>query len=150
MQTKYPENTEMSDMVLGGRFHFNDLDHHDMSDISYRTIAAIGEDQAIETHSARFTSANYGVVMYQKTGLVFFYLKDYLGEELFDACMQDYYDAWEFRHPQPDDMRKSLEKSSGKVPNSILPPESNSILFHPSSDFLDALKRKKVLKGLSL
>jgi len=114
MQTKYPENTEMSDMVLGGRFHFNDLDHHDMSDISYRTIAAIGEDQAIETHSARFTSANYGVVMYQKTGLVFFYLKDYLGEELFDACMQDYYDAWEFRHPQPDDMRKSLEKSSGK------------------------------------
>lgn len=114
MQTKYPENSAMSDMVLGGRFHFNDLDHHDMGDISYRALAGMGEDQPIETHSARFTQANYGVVMYQKTGLVFFYLKDYLGEELFDKCMLAYYDEWEFKHPQPEDMRRSIEKTSGK------------------------------------
>lgn len=114
MQTKYPDNTAMSDMVMNGSFHMDHLSHHDMSDISYRMIAALGEDQPIETHSARFTQANYGVIMYQKTGLVFFYLKDYLGEELFDKCMQAYYREWEFKHPQPDDMRKSLEKASGK------------------------------------
>ena len=114
MQTKYPENTAMSDMVLGGRFHMDHLDHHDMSDISYRAIAGLGEDQPIETHSAEFTSANYGIVMYQKTGLVFFYLRDYLGDELFDKCMHAYYNEWEFKHPQPADMRNTLERESGK------------------------------------
>lgn len=114
MQTKYPDNTALSDMVLGGKFHFNDLSHHDLSDISYRMVAALGEDQPIETHSAHFSPANYGVVMYQKTGLVFFYLKDYLGEELFDRCMQEYYRTWEFKHPQPEDFKRSLEQTSGK------------------------------------
>jgi len=114
MQTKYPDNTALSDMVLNGSFHFENLDHHDLSDVSFRMVTALGEDQPIETHSARFTPANYGVVMYQKTGLVFFYLRDYLGDELFDKSMQAYYDEWEFKHPQPEDMRRSLEKASGK------------------------------------
>lgn len=114
MQTKYPDNTEMSDMVLNGSFHFNDLDHHDMSDFSYRLLAGLGEDQPIETHSAKFTPINYGIVMYQKTGLVFYYLKDYLGDDLFDKCMREYYRRWEFKHPTPADMRKALEETSGK------------------------------------
>jgi len=114
MQTKYPNNTALSDMVLDGKFHFNDLSHQDMSDMAYRAIAGLGEDQPIETHSNDFSSANYGIVMYQKTGLVFFYLKDYLGEELFDKCMQAYYREWEFKHPQPEDMRAVLERESQK------------------------------------
>ena len=114
VQTKYPENKNMSDMVLGGKFHMNELDHHDMGDISYRAIAMIGEDQPIETHSADFTSVNYGIIMYQKTGLVFFYLKNYLGEAAFDKAMSAYFEAFKFKHPQPEDLRKVLEASSGK------------------------------------
>ncbi len=114
VQTKYPENQAMSDMIFGGAFHFNDLDHHDLSDISYRMMAWLGEDQAIETKSDDFSQINYGVIMYQKTGLVFFYLKDYLGEKLFDICMKQYYQDWEFKHPSPYDMRASIEKTSGK------------------------------------
>jgi hypothetical protein len=114
IQTKYPNNKNFSDMVLGGRFHLNDLNHHDMGDISYRMIATLGEDQPIETHSAAFTPANYGVIMYQKTGLVFFYLKYYLGEEAFDKAMSAYFEEFKFKHPQPEDLRRVLEKSSGK------------------------------------
>ena len=114
IQTKYPENTNLSNMVLNGKFHFDNLDHHDSGDIMYRTLSWIGEDQPIETSSPEFTPANYGVVMYQKTGLIFFYLKDYLGEELFDQCSMDYYKTWEFKHPSPADMRASFEKTSGK------------------------------------
>lgn len=114
VQTKYPNNTRLSDMVLNGRFHFNDLDHHDMADISYRTIATIGEDQPIETSSPDFTSMNYGIIMYQKTGIVFFYLKDYLGEEAFDKAMQNYFENWKFKHPDPADLQKALESSCGK------------------------------------
>lgn len=114
MQTKYPNNTALSDMVLNGKFHMDGLSHHDMSDMSYRALAGLGEDQPIETHSNDFTSINYGVIMYQKTGLVFYYLRDYLGDELFDQCVQNYYSEWEFKHPDPKDMQQSLERSSGK------------------------------------
>jgi hypothetical protein len=114
IQTKYPLNTRMSDMVLNGKFHFNDLDHHDTGDITYRFLAMIGEDQPIETSSEDFTSINYDAIMYQKTGLVFFYLKAYLGEEMFGKCMHAYFDQWKFKHPQPEDMQSVLEKVSGK------------------------------------
>jgi len=114
IQTKYPDNTAFSDMLLGGVLHFDGLDHHDLNDVSYRMVAALGEDQPIETHSADFTSANYGVIMYQKTGLVFFYLRSYLGDELFDRAMRNYYNEWEFKHPGPEDLRRSLEKTTGK------------------------------------
>ena len=114
VQTKYPENTRFSDMVAGGRFHLNDLDHHDSGDIMYRTLASFGLDQPLETHSDDFSSFNYGAIMYQKTGVVFFYLMDYLGAEKFDAAMSAYFQQWKFKHPQPADLQKTLETQTGK------------------------------------
>lgn len=114
MYTKYPNNTYLSNKVLDGKFHFDDVDHHDSGDYTYRLVAAMGVDQPMETHSADFSSANYGAVMYMKTGLVFNYLKQYLGDDLFDKCMHAYYDEWHFKHPQPEDMEETLERVSGK------------------------------------
>ena len=114
VQTKYPDNTRFSDMVAGGRFHLNDLDHHDSGDITYRTLASFGLDQPLETHSDDFSSLNYGAIMYQKTGVVFFYLMDYLGAEKFDEAMSAYYQQWKFKHPQPADLQKTLETQTGK------------------------------------
>ena len=114
IQTKYPENTYLADMVANGKFNFHGLCYHDFNDVTTRTVASLGIDQPIQTLSAEFRSINYGVVMYQKTGLVFDYLKYYLGEELFDKSMQAYYDDWKFKHPQPADIQKSLEKASSK------------------------------------
>lgn len=114
IQTKYPGNQRMSDMVMGGKFHFDSLEYHDLGDISYRMTAVLGEDQPIETPSPQFTSVNYGTIMYMKTGLVFTYLKDYLGDELFDKSMHAYFEEWKFKHPQPEDMKATLEKASGK------------------------------------
>ncbi len=62
IQTKYPANTRLSDMVLNGRFHLNDLDYHDMGDLTYRFTHTVGADQPIETHSKEFSSANYGTI----------------------------------------------------------------------------------------
>lgn len=142
VQTKYPNNKQMSDMVLGGRFHFNDLNHHDMGDISYRTIAMLGLDQPMETHSADFTSMNYGVIMYQKTGLVFHYLKAILGDDLFNKSMQNYFETWKFKHPQPEDLKNALESASGK---------DLSWLFKdivPTTKHLDfKIKSVKIAKG---
>ncbi len=114
IQTKYPDNTRLSDMVLNGRFHLNDLDYHDMGDLSYRFTHTAGADQPIETHSKDFSPANYGIIMYQKTGLVFYYLKDFLGDLEFDRIMHAYFNEWKFKHPQPEDLRILFENETGK------------------------------------
>ncbi len=116
MQTKYPNNKRLSDMAGGiaDRLHIEDLSHHDMSDLTYALVASYGIDQPIELHSDEFTSLNYGAIVYAKTGLVFTYLRDYLGDEAFDVAMRKYYDEWHYRHPQPEDLKRVLEKETGK------------------------------------
>jgi aminopeptidase N len=57
---------------------------------------------------------NYGAMVYTKTAMLFNYLKAYLGEEKFDQCMRNYYEEWKYKHPSPDDLRASLEKSTGE------------------------------------
>ncbi|UKN00419.1 M1 family metallopeptidase [Paracrocinitomix mangrovi] len=116
IQTKYPNNQRMSEMMMGmaETFHFEHLSHHDMNKITYQTVAAYGVDQPIELPSADYAPVNYGAIVYAKTGLEFTYLRDYLGDEEFDKGMQLYYKNWEFKHPQPNDMRAALEESSGK------------------------------------
>jgi hypothetical protein len=111
---KYPENTRLSD-IAGGftrKLGFVGLSHKDEGDVLYRCMASFGVDQPMNTHSADFSQANYGGVMYQKTGLVFHYLKAYLGDSLFDLCMHTYFDRWKFRHPQPEDFRAVMEEVS--------------------------------------
>jgi len=83
---KYPDNTRLSDMAGGAakKLGFVGLSHKDEGDVLYRCMSSFGVDQPMHTHSADFSQANYGGVMYQKTGLVFHYLKAYLGDSLFD------------------------------------------------------------------
>jgi hypothetical protein len=111
---KYPDNTRLSDMVGGAakKLGFVGLSHKDEGDVLYRCMSSFGVDQPMHTHSADFSQANYGGVMYQKTGLVFHYLKAYLGDSLFDLCMHTYFDRWKFRHPQPEDFRVVMEAVS--------------------------------------
>ena len=114
IQTKYPNNTRLSDMVFNGKFHFEKLNYHDQGDLSYRTLASLALYQPIETPSEEFSSINYGLIMYQKTGLVFYYLMDYLGESAFDQAMQTYFEKWKFRHPQPKDLQAIFEEQTKK------------------------------------
>lgn len=71
-------------------------------------------DQPIQTHSAEFTSTNYGTIMYMKSATAFDYLKAYLGDSIFDNCMHKYFDTWKFKHPYPEDLRKIFETETGK------------------------------------
>jgi hypothetical protein len=111
---KYPDNTRLSDMAGGAakKLGLLGLSHKDEGDVLYRCMSSFGVDQPIHSHSADFSQTNYGGVMYQKTGLVFHYLKAYLGDSLFDLCMHTYFDRWKFRHPQPEDFRAVMEEVS--------------------------------------
>ena len=79
-----------------------------------QTITVIKKDQPIETSSEHFTSFNFNMIAYIKTGDWMKLLEDKLGKTLFDSCMQEYYHRWQFKHPYPEDFKKVMEEVSGK------------------------------------
>ncbi len=72
------------------------------------------KDQPIETASEAFNSINYDLIIYYKAPLWMKKLEKELGRQLFDSCMRNYYKEWKFKHPQPEDFKTSIEKSSGR------------------------------------
>lgn len=114
IQTKYEKNNRLSRSLPQFIDHHGDLDYRDQSDLQFQMLQRMGEDQPIETTSPTFNSLNYGVVMYQKTGLALHYLFNYLGDTLFDRCMRSYYLQYQFKHPQPADLKRVFEEQSGK------------------------------------
>jgi hypothetical protein len=87
---------------------------NDNDDIVYRTQISSKKDQPIETSSEDFSETNYGVITYYKTGLWMKKLKDFVGKDLFDSCLHEYYNRWKFKHPYPEDFKKVIEDVSGK------------------------------------
>ena len=119
--TKYPpQDISKSNSLsegLGGLNKFiglNRLNYKDAFGFAYTLSAVENNDQPIELHSAKYTSMNYGTIVYMKTGYVMNYLKSYLGDELFDNCMRTYFDRWSFKHPYPKDIKNVFEEVSGK------------------------------------
>ena len=134
-----------------------DLQHKDVHRLSYQLNASRNYDQPMQMGSPKFTSMNYGGIVYSKTGIGFHYLKDYLGEELFDECMHTYFDKWKFKHPDPNDIaevfslksNKNLSwffndyiKSTGKVDYHL-----KSIKKIDDKQYLVKLKNNKGIKG---
>jgi hypothetical protein len=78
------------------------------------TVTKLEKDQPIETPSANFTTANYGLSAYYKASLWMQKLEDELGTDLFDKSMQQYYANWKFKHVYPEDFKASIVSTSGK------------------------------------
>jgi len=74
--------------------------------------AAKGDETTLNTHSDHFNSAlrhggGYSQV-YAKTATMLWNLQYVLGDELFQKCMQHYFNQWKFCHPYPEDFRNSV------------------------------------------
>lgn len=98
-------------------FKKNDLSAQ--QSILFETKATVKTDQPIETPSEKFSYANYGLVAYYKTAAWMRWLEATLGKEKFQSAMQAYFKEWQFRHPQPEDFKKSIEKNSGENLDSV-------------------------------
>ena len=70
-------------------------------------------DQAASTHSGAFRPVNYYLGAYAKPALALAQWEGYRGAQRVDSAMQQYYRQWQFKHPQPDDLKAVLEKASG-------------------------------------
>ncbi|MGZ4061101.1 MAG: M1 family metallopeptidase, partial [Bacteroidia bacterium] len=117
VETKYPEQKligRFADGKIGKWFDLSQYKHKSEYELAYLFSAVKNEDQPIELPAYKYTEINYGGDVYSKTAIVFDYLMAYLGEDEMDKAMQAYFDEWHFKHPLPEDFRKSMEKSTGK------------------------------------
>jgi hypothetical protein len=99
---------------VGRHFGMDQFTHRYTLYYTYLLSARTNDDQFPDLSSEKFSELNYQANAYMKTALSFDYLKSWLGDSLFDACMQAYFDKWKFRHPMPSDINEVFEKTSGK------------------------------------
>jgi len=88
------------------------MEEKELQHIAYQFNASRNYDQPLKMGSKDFTQMNYGAMVYCKTGIGFHYLKAFLGEELFDNCMNEYFNQWKFKHPNPNDIKIVFENVS--------------------------------------
>ncbi len=82
--------------------------------VPYLLSATSYSDCPTNTASTDMIATDYETIIYMKTAYVFYYLRLYLGESLYNKCMNAFYDEYKFKHPYPEDLKKSFEATSGK------------------------------------
>ena len=81
----------------------------------YNQFAVTGDEQKIDITTTEFKSiGSYGTAVYYKATLFTEYLQQYLNQELMDKIMQDLFDTWKYKHPQPSDIRQVFESHTDK------------------------------------
>ena len=110
---------------------------NDNTDLTYRIQITSKKDQPIETSSEDFLGINYGVIAYYKTGLWMKRLEDFVGKDMFDSCLHRYYNQWKFKHPYPEDFKKTVAEVSGQNVDTIFS-------FLSKKGTLEAAKKKEL------
>ena len=79
----------------------------------------IYKDQPIDQTSDAFTAVNYGLYVYTKASKWMQQLEAQLGAATFKKSMQNYYQAWQFKHPYPENFKQAIETNSGQKIDSL-------------------------------
>jgi hypothetical protein len=89
-------------------------DAHAGSYGSYFSLVKSGLQEPISQHADHYnTNRAYGTAAYSMGTVFLHQLKYVIGEEVFYKGMRQYYNAWKFRHPEPNDFIRVMEKASG-------------------------------------
>ncbi len=116
------ENYKRSDMLqsfgipswLSSKFGLSDLSDKKIQNLEYVYQTRTNMAQACNSNARNYSPGNYGAIVYAKAGLSFYYLRKYLGDELYDKCMQAYFSQWKIKHPQPEDLKSVIERVCSK------------------------------------
>jgi len=121
MDEKYPDSGILPAAIspavanfLGKQFNLEDKLPSYQNELGYMLSCRAHKDQPICTHSATFTNNNYGTIAYGKSAIAFKYLEKFLGRAEYDRIMQIYFQQWQFKHPQPNNLRTVFESNSNK------------------------------------
>lgn len=80
----------------------------------FANFAQSGMEEPLSTHADHYlTNAAYGVGSYVKGAVFLAQLEYIMGTEAFLKGIKDYYETWKFKHPNPNDFIRVMEKASG-------------------------------------
>ncbi|RPG60611.1 MAG: M1 family peptidase [Flavobacteriales bacterium TMED191] len=116
MHKKYPNYNMILDPFSDKMKKVFNLNGYSFNETSSQIIlqqSQLDPEQPIELSSEKYTSTNYGNMVYIKSAIVLNHLQSYLGENLYDICMQDYFDKWKFKHPSPKNLKNIFEQNTG-------------------------------------
>lgn len=95
-------------------YMFDEKDPHHDSYASYFKLAASRIQEPLGTHADHYnTHTAYGIAAYNMGAIFLNQLKYIVGEETFYQGMRRYFNTWKFRHPEPNDFMRVMEKESG-------------------------------------
>ncbi len=118
MHERYPDKklweTNVRNLKLAKFFHIDQMPVKLMRELEWLSQARDNLEQPINLHADDYNTLNYSLMIYNKAGTGFNYLRAYLGDSVYDSAMHDYYRLWKFRHPQPNDLQRILELNTSK------------------------------------
>ncbi|MFO7978335.1 MAG: M1 family metallopeptidase, partial [Bacteroidales bacterium] len=117
LEEKYPGKKllgPLASTLLAEYFSLGHFSHRAYFHLWVLFTARLHLDQPVELSAAEYTPFNYVAIVYYKAALALYYLQNYLGEELFQKAMLEYYDTWAFRHPYPQDVQDVFERVTGR------------------------------------
>ncbi|MFN4123739.1 MAG: M1 family metallopeptidase [Flavobacteriales bacterium] len=117
MRARYPD----AGISIGGlpkwlskNLQIDQLTLHNQYHYFYNVFARLNQDVPCNLPAERYSEINGGLIVYGKTAMALRNLQGWLGEQAFDRAMQQYFKEWSFKHPGPDDFRKSITQSTGQ------------------------------------
>ena len=118
MHERYPQKklweTNIRNLKLAKFFHIDQMPVKLMRELEWLSQARDNLEQSIKLHSDDYSTLNYSLMLYNKAGTGFNYLRTYLGDSIYDDSMKEYYRNWKFKHPQPDDLQRIFESNTSK------------------------------------
>jgi hypothetical protein len=118
MNEKYPENKiyplQMENVNLAKLADIEEYPFASLHQVFYQLLARRNLDLPTNSESEQLKGLSYSAMAYSKAGLAFYLLKDYLGDQMFDQIMQEYFKSWKYKHPKAENLRMIFETSSNK------------------------------------
>ena len=107
--TSYISNMAENEILEGGKEN-----PHAGSYRGYKTIVAKGYEESLSTHADRYnTNWAYGTASYSKGNIFLSQLEYVIGKENVAKGIKKYFTDFSFKHPTPNDIKRTMEKVSG-------------------------------------
>ena len=107
MERYYPKTSEYLDLPPALR---KSAKYSDINAI-YQLLAKRHALQRPSMDAQQMSQLSYFIGGYIKVPILFQYLEKYVGVAAVDEAIQAYYQEWKFKHPQPNDLQRSMEQS---------------------------------------
>jgi hypothetical protein len=106
--TTYAQNLVMAELFTSRN------DPQKASTNGYLALARSGQEEPLTTHADHFnTNKAYSVSSYYKGAVFLNQLGYIIGKNKLSSGMKRYFNEWKFKHPNPTDLKRIIEKESG-------------------------------------